>query len=657
MIARLLAAVLALGSLAAAAAAQDPAPPAPPPTEEPKKEDEKTGEEPAKPPRETEAEEVEVVGTGFARPRGVTTNPISIVEGTWFEKRGVSSVAEGLRQVPGAFVSQAGTPGAATSLFLRGTGSNQALVLQDGMPLNDPTLGNQFNFFDLDALNLDRVEVLRGSYGALYGNSAVGGVVNLVSRRGEGPGAFQFGAEFGSFQSHRETFSGSGGDEDSDWSFGASSTGTDGPEDREAFRSRSLSALVGARFAGDGRFEATLRFLDSTAQDPFDFPFGGPIPEDSNIQRERELAAVGVGLEKPLAPWLRGRLRASVTDADSMFRNGDDAGGAVPEFTSTNEATTTFFSGSFLAASAPGPDGRSLISAVFGGDYRIDEIVGFSESPFGSGLDSDATSWNGGAYFLGTVEKGPATFTYGGRVDDHSGFGTEVSPQAGMRLDNKTTRSSLRANYGEGFRAPTSSEFTDPFVGNPDLQPETSKSFDIGVDQEIGSGVKAEVTWFQMRTTDLIAFDFATNLLQNINDARCEGAEIGLAVEARKDLRFRASYTNQRPRDDDTGERLPNRADQFGSAGVEWTPGDFLVNADVYWQGTVFDPGQAGPDQDARDHPGRRTVVGAAAVWKASKRVSVMARVENLTDAKYVETPLSPLGAPRSFFLGVTFEF
>ena len=638
------AAAVAVALLGAAARAEEPLPPA-------------GAQDPAEKPKEpTVIEAVEVVATGFEKERGQATVPVSTVEGAWWEVRGIASVAEGLRQVPGVSVARGGTPGAATSLFIRGAGSNQVLVLQDGIPLNDPTIGGQFNFFDFDALNLDRVEVLRGSYGALYGSQAIGGVVNLVSRRGEGPGEFRLTGEYGSFQSHRETLTGSGGDEDTDWSFGVAEAGTHGPHDRQGFGSLSFSGRLGARVGGDGRLDISVRTLDSSAEDPYDF--GTPIPTDDNIRREREIAAVGASFEKPLRPGFTLRVRGSTTDIDSAFRNGDDANpAATPEFQSTTEATVTEGGASLLAVLVDGGGGGARLEAVAGGDARAEESLGFSESPFGSGLDIDATARNVGAFLLVTGGMGPATVTAGGRYDDHSQGGQEWSPQAGARVEVAATRTVVRANYGQGFRSPTPSEFLDPFVGNPDLGPEESESVDAGVEQRLGERFTVEATWFRLRTEDLIAFDGTTFLLANIARAEVEGVEAGARLDAGGGLVLRASWTHQAPRDDTTGARLANRPDDFGTLGAEWTRGAWILAADAYYQGAVDDLGAVGPDQDLRNSAGRRTVIGLAGTWRATKRLSVLARIENLLDEEYVETPTAPKGLPFSAFLGVGFDF
>ncbi len=600
-------------------------------------------------------EEIEVVASGFEGKRGSAVPSISVVEGAWYEERGVASVADGLRQVPGVSVSRSGTPGGATSLFVRGAASNQVLVLQDGMPLNDPTAGSQFNFFDLDALNLGRVEILRGSYGALYGSDAVGGVVNLVSKRGSGPGSFSASVTGGSFGTRRETLTGAGGDGSFDWSLGLAESGTDGPRDDQAFSSLSFSGLFGGALAGDGRWQVAVRSLSSKAEDPYDF--GPTLPADGNISRERDLTAVGLTLEKPLLPWLEGRVRASTTDIDSAFRNGSDAPGGPAEFESTTQATTRE-AGAALRAFAD-REGEEFLggSLVLGGDFRVQDSLSASESPFGGGIDIDERTRNAGGYALATVEAGPATFSGGARLDDHSFYGREWSPQARLRVEVAPTSSVLRVHYGEGFRAPTPAEFADPFVGNPDLGPETSESVGAGIEQGILPGVAATAEWFRLRTRDLIAWDATTFVLENFSRTQVDGYEIGVRAEVDRCTTLFASWTHQRPRDLVTGAALPHRPEDFGSVGVEWRRGDWLVAADLHWQGPVADQGFSGPDADLRRHPGRRFVMNLTGRWQATEALSLFARVENLWNEEYVETPSSPKGLPFSILVGAGYDF
>jgi vitamin B12 transporter len=294
---------------------------------------------------------------------------------------------------------------------------------------------------------------------------------------------------------------------------------------------------------------------------------------------------------------------------------------------------------------------------VAGGDAKEEQSLGFSDSSFGGGLNLDRSTRNEGAYLLGRGRFGAFSANGGGRFDEHSQAGGEWSPQAGLRADIDASATVLRANYGEGFRAATPAEFTDPFVGNTNLGPERSQSVDGGVEQRIGEGVTAEATAFRLRTRDLIAYDQASGKLQNLDRAQVEGIEVGLSADAGHGLLLRGSFTRQRPRNEATLARLPNRPDAFATAGAEWTRGKWTLSADLYWQSSVDDLGQKGPDQGLRNSAGRRLVANVGGRWKATDSVTVFARIENLTNARYVETPSAPRGLPITFTAGITLGF
>ena len=607
--------------------------------------------------RDTRLAAVEVVATGFPQARGASPAAVTILEGEWFEEHQVRTVADGLRQVPGAVVTRAGSLGGSTALHLRGAGSNQVLILQDGIPLNDPTVGGQFNLFDLDVNDLDRVEVLRGSHGVLYGSDAIGGVVNLVTRRGEGPGSFRAGAEAGSFRTHREWFSGSGGDGTADWSFGLSTVQSAGRHARENFESRSFAGRLGARIGTEGRGEITLRHIDSTAENPFDF--GSPIPRDSNVELERETFAAGLSFEAPVSDRITGKVRMSVTDIDSHNRNEKDPGtaGTTPEFVSTADATTTLLGASARAEILREKDDGLELAVVAGLDHETEESVNFTESPFGAGRGLDDRTINRGAYALVTATRGPVTLVGGTRHDDHSQGGEEGSPQAGVLVRVDRTRTTLRANYGEGFRAPTPVEFTDPFSGNPNLGPERSESVDAGFTQDLGGGVTLDASWFRLRTEDLIAFDLTSFRLENLARAEVKGLETGLTADLGGGWSGRATYLHQRPRDLGTGAPLANRPDRAGTVGAAWTRGAWTLTGDLVWQGGIADGDTRGPDQDLRNHPGRRVLLNLGARWRVTDTVTVFGRIENALDREYVETPTAPKAPPVGIFLGVSVDF
>jgi vitamin B12 transporter len=598
--------------------------------------------------------EVEVVATRWETERGSTPPLVDIVDGEWFDDREEFRVSEGLRHVPGVTVSRAGGMGSRTSVFLRGASATQTLVLQDGMPLNDPTTGGGFDFFDVDALNLERVEVLRGSYGVLYGSDAIGGVINLVTKRGDGPASFRASGMVGSFNTHRETLSGSGGDDDGHWSFGAAYTNSQNHGDNQDFDSSSFSGRFGGRIGTEGTFDVYVRFLDSTENEPFDF--GNPLPPDENITLERELLAIGTQADLPLDDDITLRLRASVTDIDSHFRNEGDLPATAPEFISTSDATTTLLGFSGHAVIHDGGEDGLLVEAIAGFDHEREESVNYTDSSFGGGLGMDDETQNRGTYGMLTARWGDLVLLGGVRHDDHT-LESESSPQVSGQYRFPGSDTTVRANYGEGFRAPTPIEFADPFSGNPDLKPETSESVDVGVSQGFMERFVAEATWFRVRTDDLIAYDFGTARLENLGRSQNDGYELALRGDLGHGLTGRAAYTHQRPRNKVTGALLTNRPEDFAALSLTWEKGDWTVTLDGYWQGSVFDPGIGGKDADLRAHAGRRTQVDLGAKYRISESLTAFGKVMNVLDEDYVETPTSAKALPLGAFIGIAWEF
>jgi outer membrane cobalamin receptor len=268
-----------------------------------------------------------------------------------------------------------------------------------------------------------------------------------------------------------------------------------------------------------------------------------------------------------------------------------------------------------------------------------------------------------GAYRWDVIHN--AVLTAGHRVDDHSEFGDEGSPYLGARTEIFET--TLRASYGEGFRAPKPAELFDPFVGNADLGAETSESVDVGVSREFFDGLFAGgVTWFRLRVDDLIAYDPSTFKIENFSRTETEGWEYEAAANLGGGFRLRGSFTQQTPRDEDTGQPLPNRARRFGSAGISWECDGLLVSLDGFFSGS--NPGSGGefssPDRVARENPGRRTLVDLTARWRSGRwkalhghEVTVFAGIRNLLDDEWVATPNSPAGTGIGVFAGVQLDF
>lgn len=616
------------------------------------------------------------------------------------ERRQTVQVQDVLAEVAGVQVLPDGPTGQFSRVLIRGAASNQTLVLVDGVPQNDATTGGGFDWNDLSAAAAERIEVLAGSYGVLYGSEAIGGVVAVETRRGSGPLGGFVRVEGGSFDTLREVLYVGRGDDDFDVAFTTSNLRTHGERSDESFRGTDATLRAGARIGDRLRIDGSFRWVDSRVESPYDFPTGPVLPEDDNIERDRTTLSGGAELTWEAADGLTARLSGSLLHVRSSFRNGPDGPETVdPDFTpgtgdevvvvrdeldSRNRARDLRARLSATAeigrlAGWRGRDRGGIDLDLTGGGAFLDEDSESSTtSPDFGAPTSSETSIERNADTRSAFVQAEARFadgetfrlgavTAGVRRDRHDVFGSETSPFVGARVTLTQTDTTFRSAYGEGFRAPRPAELDDPFVGNTDLGAETSRSWDAGVSQRLlGGDVEAGVTWFRLETDDLIAYDAADvtadrpfGRLTNFRRAETTGYEAEARVRLGGGFTARAAYTRQNPRDADTGRPLPLRSREFGSAGIAWERGGFLVSLDGTWATAYRDvaPVIESPEGDQRQHPGRRFLVSLGARWEVAPGCTVFARVENLLDDDWVAAPTAPAGPPLGVFAGFQLDF
>ncbi len=241
-------------------------------------------------PRSTELQDaIVVVAKRFASPERRATASVTSFDRSDIERRQATSVADVLREAAGVYALRDGPRGQTSRVFTRGAASNQTLVLVDGIPQNDATGGGGFDFNDFGTDAVERVEVLRGSYGVLYGSEAIGGVISVTTRRGGGPARGFVRVEGGSFDTHREVVGVSGGDDRFDAALTVGTLRSKGERDREAFRTSEWTGRVGMLLTPRARLETSLRYVDSEVESPFDFATTGVLPEDPNTRRTRHI--------------------------------------------------------------------------------------------------------------------------------------------------------------------------------------------------------------------------------------------------------------------------------------------------------------------------------------------------------------------------------
>jgi len=488
-----------------------------------------------------------VVVTATAEPEEIDEvgSAVTVVTREEIEKNGWRTVQDVLRSVPGVDVVRSGGPGAQTSVFLRGANSQHTLVLLDGVRVNSPFFPG-YDFSLLSTENVERIEVVRGPFSALYGSESIGGVVHVFTRpAGTKPSGRLLGEAGNADQRELAAFATAGTEV-----FGIAASARDRRDDgdraNDDWRERSGSLRL------EGRFGETRMALEGSIADGelgLPGPVGGETPGTHYFPREERIALPATF--RPAAGH-----SASITLGWVRSRPSFDS----PSFQSNTDART-------LEARAA--------DSFSAGAHRVTTFAEWQRwtvedsSNFGVNLDGNrAAIWSLGGE--DSIDLGGGWLaTAGLRYDEHSVFGDAWSPRATVAW--RTGRWKLRASGGTGFRAPSVGELFYPFSGNPDLEPERSTSFDVGAERSLPGG-RAGVSLFWSEFRDLIVYDFARGLNFNVGRARSRGVELSWRQKVRQTVSVDAGYTYLDTEDRDTDLSLLRRPRHGGFFGLTLTP-------------------------------------------------------------------------------------
>jgi vitamin B12 transporter len=548
---------------------------------------------------------------------------VDVVDADELARRQADLALDALRLVPGVAAAQAGSPGKAASLFVRGAASAQTLVLLDGVALNDPVLGG-FDWSSVATDGLDRIEVARGPFSAQWGSQAMGGVVHLVTRRGGGR-AGGLALEGGSDDQAR-----AGGYVTlpfAPFAFDAAASVRrgDGQLANDFFDAHEARARLDWT-AGDGvRVGLLARVADAEIGLPYDF-FGVPSPARRQ-ESDSTLVALPVDWTRP-----------SFALETQLARHDGDLALADPNDPfAASDSETTREQARVVARGRLGERWR----LAGGADYDRQEAT--TATAFGPGLASERQS-NRALFAEASYAAGRLRVDAGARRDEQSEFGGETSARAGAVVDlGRGGR--LRASWGESFRAPALGDLFFPFFGNPDLEPERGESWEVGWELARGAW-SGRLAGFGSDFENLIQYDPISFLPQNVGRARARGVEASLGWRGRE-VAARLDATWLDSEDLATGAPLPRRPEESAALVVDWRRDRWSAGAALRYVGAREDTGRIElPSYAATD---------LTAAWEASERWRPYARVENLFDRDYEEVAGFP--APgRSWMVGLSFR-
>jgi vitamin B12 transporter len=571
---------------------------------------------------------------------------VRVIDREQIERSNARDVADLLRNIPGVDVVRTGPTGGVTTTFLRGSNSQHTKVLLDGIPVNDPS--NASRLFDFGALSLhdiERVEVLQGPQSVLYGSDAIGGVVNVITRKGEGPGRVRASVMGGSFGTHRESVGISGSSDrvhysvNGEWrqtdGFTAASPRVGGTES-DGFALGTVSGRFGWTPDQDTELQYIFRWSDARTEiDDTPFTLGSPPSDDLHRKNLSEQFFQRIELRRQ--SW-EGTLEHVVSFSHTHI-DREDTDDIFPSDFAGNSHRFLYQANVYVMP------GNTLSAGV---DY-LDENA-FSSSPFGT---ASASQRDTGIFLQDQIDIGNRWFTtVGWRWDNHNAAGSSSTYRLTSLVDVWETGTRIRGSIGTGFRAPSLAENLFPF-GNPALRPETNKGWEYGVEQDFADGlVVVGATYFRNDFRNLILFDLNTFTLLNIGAGRAHGVELWSQSLLTDTLRMDASYTRTDTQDSATGLPLVRRPQHKGT--LSFRKSFWCNQASTALRGRFI-----GNRLDARDGSIKLddyVVWDLTADYYVDRDFRVFGRIDNLFDEDYEEiTGFS--ARPLALFAGADWVF
>lgn len=549
----------------------------------------------------TASRQIESVGDTYAATTVFTRKDIDRLQ--------PASVLDLLRRVPGMSVTTTGGTGSLSTLSLRGTSATQSLVMIDGQRIGSASAG-QASLEFINVEQIERIEVVRGPRSAVYGSDAIGGVVQIFTRQGQDGLNPRVRLGIGSNQTYIRDLSLSGGNGQTRFNLGASLTETagidrtrhraDGDQDRDGYRNLAYSAGLTHQFTDD--LSAGLSLLEQSGNTEYDL--------SGNPEDDFRLSTVATHLQWQLNDFWRTRFEAGHAQdkRDSMY--GPNAFG--PAATYTYNTYRDSFSW--------------LNQLQLADDHNLQAGFDWYEDRMRSNSAFNETERYNRAFFLQHQYDGEQFGTeLGWRRDDNEQFGREDSFNAAFSIPLGASQQVI-ASYGEGLRAPTFNDLYTAYGANPDLQPESSRSYEL---QWRGETDVAQLQAAVYRTDikDLILLD-PFFVAQNISRARIHGLELTAATEVFSWV-TQVSATWLDPRDRNTGNQLPRRPKRLLSLDSDRQFGAFGVGFSVVANSTRYnDPA------NSQRLPGFGTLE-ARANWRMSDALRWDLKVGNLLDRDY----------------------
>jgi vitamin B12 transporter len=549
------------------------------------------------------------------------------------ERLQAKTIPELLSNTPGIDMTQSGGYGKDTNVYMRGTNSDHVLVLIDGIKVGSVTTGTTpFQFIPID--QVERVEIIRGPQSSLYGSEAIGGVIQIFTRKGgqEEKPSVTLDAGAGTYDTYRVSGTVSGKWKNNWYTLGSSQFGSQGfnarqpirglnEPDKDGYLNTALNARLGHRFDNDAEIEAT--FIRAEGKTKYD---GTPNKTEFVNQ------VVGTSASMNIVDNWRSILR--------LGQGLDENDNFAPSGAFFSKFNSTRWNASWLNEVALS-DNHQL---VVGTDYRLDQVdssTRYNESSrYDAGIFTELHSRILDNHFINASVRG----------DKNEAFGDQLTGNFGWRY-NSSYGISPFASFGNAFKAPTFNQLYFPGFGNPSLKAEQSTSFEAGLagDHE---WLQWEVRGYHTNIDNLIVTvsNPTTSLFsaENVGKAQIDGVEAEIGTQL-MGWNSKLSMNLLSPKDRVTNLRLPRRAEKTLSYDLSRSFGQFDLGANVLAQSDRFD------DAQNRTKVAGYVTVDLRTAYHLNKNWMLSAKLNNLLDKQY-QTINTYNTADRNFFLSIHYN-
>jgi len=581
------------------------------------------------------ADEVVVTASRMPEPREQSTSNVIVITEQDIERTGAEFLPEVLSKVTDINLIQSGGPGTAATIQLRGASSDQVVVMIDGVKVKSTTLG-YYDLAGIRAEDIARIEIVKGPQSTMYGSEAMAGVINIITKKGK-PGFTVGGSyEYGSFKTRRGDAFVGGGSQNWNVRLSGSKYRTDGisiypdGDEKDGYENDAYAANLALVVAQNMTIELSRRYY----KDKTDLDYGSEFDDPNYETRGEHTLDSGKATIYLTDNWEQ---ILAVSNADDFSKTKDPDASYLDSKITSGIDTIDWQHNFYLQ--------KDFVLTL---GYEKRDEKGKSKGYFDKSITNKAVYMN----IKQSTES--ETLTIGGRYDDNDEFGDETTYRIGI-TEKVAANARFRASYGTAFRAPTLNDLYWPDTGfgagNPDLDPERSKAWEIGLEQDLGPSSMFSITYFEQKYTDLIEWVETSPFYwqpENVSKAKVKGVETTLQY-AGPAWSAKVSHTHLETEDED-GKRLTLRPKDKYFAMLGYFGPTVELSADYTYVSMRYNsPGEHSPIDSYK-------LVNVYGALKFGKSVKLYARGENVTDEDYelVEGYNTP---GEAYYGGIKVEF